>query len=684
MILSACSVGNRVWWQDDGFYICAVKELGILYPHGFVLFLLLCKAWTLLLFFIPLTLAVHLFTAACAAGAAGALGAAARDLLQTNGPVFKVSDQEPSETAASWIGAAVGSLGAVGYTFWFAALYSKSLSLLYLILALLLGRMIRADREPSRRNFRIVALLVGVAWQAHPSAALIGIALVLFIARHRAALGVRGILSGIGLAAAIALGPSLLLPILATRDTTIAFAQPTTFRSWLPYLTGSRFTSVPGAFGFDGGRLRNIAGFFWEEALGGSILMLVGIVRLVRVNPRLLLGLGCWVVPNVLVTALYKLEGHPDLWLVSSWLVLWLAAGVGLNALVENHLRLVRPIAGTIAAVAVAWGVGANGPDLCRRGYDYPEIFGRLHLEPVEPGSIVILISDDATAITRHLQLVDGVRRDVVLLHETELEDGVTGQPSFYLERVQRRKPYLHIPDFRTARARFPGVLATYPGVIAFLNANADLIHDHPIYLQRAPANPGLLRDDLDLVPVGVLLKVVRKGEEPKEEGRWSLPMEPGTLRFRRERAQAFDAGPQGLRVAQESFELRLHGALTKVRRAEADYLFRKNSFERAAAVYTMLREVDPRSRGDRTLALALVACKFRLGRGAEGLELLEALLRSDPVPELHAEAACLRGEILRSLGRQPEAERSFHEALTLPGLDPAKRADLERRAKTP
>jgi hypothetical protein len=73
-----------------------------------------------------------------------------------------------------------------------------------------------------------------------------------------------------------------------------------------------------------------------------------------------------------------------------------------------------------------------------------------------------------------------------------------------------------------------------------------------------------------------------------------------------------------------------------------------------------------------------------RLGRGAEEQELLEALLRSDPPPELRAEAACLRGEILRGLGRRAEAERSFQEALAIPGLDAAQRAGLERRAKAP
>jgi len=122
-----------------------------------------------------------------------------------------------------------------------------------------------------------------------------------------------------------------------------------------------------------------------------------------------------------------------------------------------------------------------------------------------------------------------------------------------------------------------------------------------------------------------------------------------------------------------------------KVRRGEAERLSRSAvpaDLERAVAIYTSLRQVDPLSRSNRSLALSLIGCLVRLGRGAEELELLDALLRSDPPAELRAEGACLRGEILRGLGRRADAERSFQEALAVPGLDPAQHADLERRAK--
>ena len=47
LILSLCTVGSKPHWQDSGIYLVAVKEFSVLYPPGFVLYLSLCKAWTL-------------------------------------------------------------------------------------------------------------------------------------------------------------------------------------------------------------------------------------------------------------------------------------------------------------------------------------------------------------------------------------------------------------------------------------------------------------------------------------------------------------------------------------------------------------------------------------------------------------------------------------------------------------
>src|SRR5258706_13472127 len=121
-VLSLSTVGTHVYWQDSGFFLTAVHDLGVLYPHGFVVYQLLCKCWTTLLFFVDFTLAVHLFSSLCAASAAAVLALAARDFL------VKKDGEIPAALA--------GCVAAAGYTFWFSGIYAKVYALLYLVLAL--------------------------------------------------------------------------------------------------------------------------------------------------------------------------------------------------------------------------------------------------------------------------------------------------------------------------------------------------------------------------------------------------------------------------------------------------------------------------------------------------------------------------------------------------------------------
>ena len=111
LLLSLCTVGTHPFWQDSGVYLTAVKELGVLYAPGFVLYEVLCKAWTLLFYFLDFTLAVHLFSSVCAAGAAAGLSVAVRDLLRSRGPVFKVFPEDPGQSRISWSRKSFGRSG---------------------------------------------------------------------------------------------------------------------------------------------------------------------------------------------------------------------------------------------------------------------------------------------------------------------------------------------------------------------------------------------------------------------------------------------------------------------------------------------------------------------------------------------------------------------------------------------
>jgi tetratricopeptide (TPR) repeat protein len=403
LLLSFSSAGSHCYWQDSGFFLVAVKELGVLYPPGFAVYVLLCKAWTRLLFFVDFTYAVHLFSAFCAAAAAGTLAVAARDLLRTKGPLFRSVEEQGS--LSDWVGVSIGCLAASGYTFWAAAILAKVYAFYYLILALLIWRMIRADEDRRPRDFTIVAVLIGLAWQAHPSATNAGLALLLFVAFHRSVVGGKGIAWRTALAAICGIGPIHLIPFfpMLTGYSSLKFGDPSSWSGFWEYVFGSRFTTNAANFGLEGSRVASVGRYFWEEFLGiGVLLVGAGGYRLWTLNRRLLIGLAAWIVPVIVITVLFKLEGQHDFWMVAAWIPLWLVAAIGLSL-----VRQRRALAAALALVGWIWAVGVNWRDLDQRNYTLAETLGKLYLDAFPPGGGTLqLESDDAYSTTLYLQRI--------------------------------------------------------------------------------------------------------------------------------------------------------------------------------------------------------------------------------------------------------------------------------------
>lgn len=655
LALSLSTVGVSVDWQDSGFYLAAVREMGALYPPGFALYLVLCKSWTLLFAFLDFTLAVHLFSSACAALAAGTVALAARDLLLSRGLIFRVSEDPPGP-AADRAGAATGCLAASAFTFWNSGLLAKGYALYYLVLALLLWRMVRADGSGQRRDFTIVAALIGTAWQAHPSAVLLAPALVLFVATHRRAIGAKGIAWRTGLAAACAIGPSLLVPLFAASPTITEFDGPASLGDLPRYLLGSRFTEAPGVFGFEAPRWRSASQYLWEEfLLVGLLAATGGMVRLALLRRRrIILGMAAWIAPVVLVTLLFKTEGQHDFWLVAAWLPLWLTSAVGLAAIRSPRLLGVATVAGVAIAAIV------NAPLLNRRGYDLAETYGRLYLDRLEKNAILLVITDDASAICRYLQVVRGQRTDVVIIREAELDP--QGGP---WRRLQARRS-----DLRP----FSGAGDEDDRVAAFLNANVS--PGRPIYVERPPLKPQLLRPECVLAPWGHLLRAPGAGEPPS----WESPIEPETVRsrFRRERGQVIERRSESISVRPEAFENRLLTLLLRARQARAWQLLQSGDpapWKESTALYESILLLRDAAESDPRVILPLGLGYAKIGRADLAEPRLRQALGLALPPRARAEAVIALAGILRRQGRESEA------AALLSSVDPALLRALQERS---
>ncbi len=677
LALSAATVGPHVYWQDSGFYLAAIHDLAVLYPHGFVLYELLCKAWTLALFFVDFTLAVHLFSSLCSALAAGALALAARDLVRARSPLLRTAAEE-SGGVSDAAGAVAGSLAACGYTFWMSGIYAKGYSFLYLVLAVLLWRMIRAAETRRARDFTIVAALIGLAWQAHPSATGAGAALLAFVVVHRRVLGWRGLAWRAGLAAALALGPLLLLPLLASGGSPMDFGEPTTVSELLRYAAGSRFTGKEGAFDSGGTRWATAGILAWEDFLGvGLLLTGIGAIRLARANRALLAGIVLWWGPYVAMTTMFGIEGQQDHWYTAAGLPLTLLIGVGIAALARRAGRGGLWLAAGTGLAGLAWAVLANGPDLNLRSYDLADRFGRIHLEPLAPDAVFISTSDDTSSTMHYLQRVRGVRPDVVIVRRGHLDAGGGEAGGWYDRRLVLRDPRLRLPDYAGTRRTFPAASRAAVVTAAYLNANAG--EARAVYVEEPPPE-GMLRPGLVLVPAGPVWRAARRGAERLED--WPLGLEPEEVRgrFRRARGQAVERGGMKTSYRAEPYERRLFVALLRARLLRAEWHFARRELSRAAELYAAILRADPETGGLEEVVYPLAVSLLATGNATAAEPLLLRTLEIARHPPTRAGAFLHLGDLARARGQAERASAAYRAGLAVPGIDERVRKELAAR----
>jgi hypothetical protein len=679
--MSAVTVGRHPYWQDSGLYLTTIHELGVLYPPGFALYEVLCFLWTKLLFFADFTLAVHLFSSLCAAAAVGIVSMAARDFLRSRGKLLGAAAEDPEAPVE---GAAIlaGVLLAGSFTFWGAAIYAKGYSFYYLMLALLLWCLVRADGGGRPRDFSLVALMIGLSWQAHPSAALVGPALLYFVVAHAKTLGWKGIAGRTGIAALAAIGPSLvLLPMLMARDPWLSFGRPHGVVEFLRYVAGLRFVGDHGTFGIDGTRVASFFRFAWEDMLGlGLLLALLGASWIGRRNPRVLLWMASWILPYSLVAILFKAEGQHDCWFVAARLPLALVAAAGALRLVALAGRQAPAALAAVGLAATGWAAGVNARDLTQRDYLLAEHYGRMQLERVDPDAIVIVTGDDGNGLGSYMHRVRGERPDVILISSSFL--GSEG--SWYEDSLLARYPSLRRPDYAQLWERFPSIERKQKATAAFINANAG--GTRPIFCALGIL-PELLRPDLSMIPAGVHWKVVPRNAVPPVDGRyWTFPVEPEQLRplYRRARGQQVSTSSAGITVRPESYERRLAAVILSARFRLAIAQLEAGQFAGAARLCQSIINYDDEDFEKNPEVVHLLGISyFAAGR----MDLAELPLRRSVQisvrKENRATALMYLAEIAAKRGAGEEAQRYIDQAFSIPGLDPAVLRKMEERRKS-
>lgn len=658
LLLSAATVGAHPSWQDSGLYLSAVSDLGVLYAPGFVLYLLSCKAWTLLV--APLfgfTLAVHLFSSLSAAAAAGTLSLAALEFT--------------GHRAAA---AVTGVLAATGYTWAYSAIYAKGYALYYLLLTLLLWRLLRKDVASS-------AFLIGLAWNAHPSMALFSPVLLGLILFHRKELLKRGPLRLAGLAAAgilCAIGPILLVPWMASRDPVFSLGNPRTLKELIPFALGKHFMSIRGTWGLDAGRWTSAALFLWEEFLPvGLAALAVGVVGLWRRDRSWIAWGALWCLPFVVVTLLFKIEGQHDFWLVAIYILLYLGVARGIADLAVRW-KWIPPVA---AGVGLSLAVALNAGELRRLGLDTAERLGECHLKQLEPGAILVASTDDSLGLTNYLQRVKKTRLDVCLVNSNLLSP--MGDWEWYVGTLQKRFPDLVAPNYISVSASAEEWDPHTKAVVAFVNANAR--RGRPLYVQMEPPDR-LLLPGLHAVPAGILWRITVDGKPEKPDFRhWQLPLklEDAKLISDRRRGQVVVFLKDDLQVSPESYRDRCLKILLESMQREAYLHHLEQTAEdhrKAVELYQSIISAEPSEGRRAEILFPLSGSLLALKQPEQARPLLLTLLEKPLSPMMEAASRCYLADIAEAGGRPDEARSQLQQALKRPNLDDRMRQFIESR----
>jgi tetratricopeptide (TPR) repeat protein len=398
--LGAC---RTAYVGDSGDLLTAIAVLGIPHPSGYPLYVLLGKAWGLLLFFLPLPWALSLLSAACAAAACGA--------------VYRIGREQGLPAIPSLFSAL---LLAFGPSAWGEANVQRVYALNTLLLALATLYAFRWRRSGRFSSLAAAFFLCGLGAANHLYMAVFGAALALFAVASEPALLRRPlrILVCAGLAA-LGLLPYLYLPLRAQAHPLLSWGDAQTAGGVLRVVLREGFWErrfLQSAADIGTVLLDYLRSFATETAWVGAAFALIGIALARRRRWPVLLPLLA-MAGNFASMAAHGSRTDLFIWhryFIPSYLMIAVLAGWGCQAVLERvparaHALVLLP---PLALLATEF------PSFDRSRYRIAEDYSGIILRTIPPGSRLIASDDNILFVLMYLNLGEGRRPDVDLILE--------------------------------------------------------------------------------------------------------------------------------------------------------------------------------------------------------------------------------------------------------------------------
>ncbi len=471
LLLAAPSVG----WLDGGELVAGAWDLGVSHPPGQPLPTLIWRL-AMLVPFASIPFRANLVSAIC-------LGLACWPLVRLAGSL--VGDGSAGmRRFLPWLVGLPALLGVAPV----AQAVRTEVYALQLLLALgVVAAAVACHRgEPAerRRATLAVVFLLGLSGATHP---LLAVALV-----PAALLGLAGAVTSLdlrsaglaGLAAVLALGLQLYLPLRSAARPELAWGMPHTPEAFLAVLSGKAFAQNFSPS--DGGMIGHNLGVVVQVVAGGSglaltVLGVLGLVALLLRGRRVIPAILLLAVAGNVATILFQnkvFATNPDLlgYLCLTTALVGLLGGVALVVALDRlagapWFRHPQAVAGVVAvALALTLVPGLWSGDLSRNFE--PERLARSHQDGLPPGATLITSGNSSAFVGLYLSRVERRRPDLAVFHRILL-----GHPFYERQlRAQLGDPPAGV-DTRALRGSAMAALEGRAGTVAVEIREPDLSH---------------------------------------------------------------------------------------------------------------------------------------------------------------------------------------------------------------
>jgi hypothetical protein len=526
LIIYLFTAPQTVYWQDSGIYLAGIKTLGVMYPPGYPLYEILGFAWTKILSTIfgnllPFAYYLHTLSAVFGTAASATIALAVYDLNQ-----YLNKNNHKLNLAVSII---IGFATGISYSLWSQSINSEVYSLHALFVTLIIFLLVKLTINHNNAGIKNIYLLLffyGLSFDNHPSTIFILPALVyffIFIQIPRSF--VKNNFSRIILAVLIFVLPIILLYLflwhLSLGNPVYHWSRIRSLADLYNFVSGKQYLTNESSFNpFNLPRLISFPILLFQEFFFAIPLIIIGALHLIKQDnfiKHFTYTLLVLVSSIYFISFIYQQGGEYNYWLIPVYLVFMLFISVALSFLISKK-NIYYLLILTLFVPQIFINLKLNN----RGAYKLPQTFGRNILKNLPEHSILFVIGDQDSSITRYLQLVEGFRSDILILRPPDLQEK-------WLLNDFAKNFDLTLPDNYPDKITDQTQLDEYTN--KFIKNNLD---HHSIFLIQAKVIN--LSDDFKLVPAGTIWQVVKKDDPQildlsfwqydfKDPARYNFPM---------------------------------------------------------------------------------------------------------------------------------------------------------------